>query len=126
MVPNVEGTCSAVDEEIEDRQPGASWPHPGPRSHPFLTEPVWAMGGELGLGKRAQSVHVVGQRRRDNNAKQGRVEPSLNDIMCSVSPVCTCLIEEGGGKTGVWMDGRMDGQGEEWFEYLLKVYFNRL
>lgn len=35
--------------------------------------------------------------------------------MCSVSPVCTCLIEEGGGweggKMSVWMDGRtMDGE----------------
>jgi hypothetical protein len=38
-----------MDEEIQDRQPGASWPHPGLRSHPFLTEPVWAMGGELDL-----------------------------------------------------------------------------
>lgn len=114
----MEGTCSAMDEEIQDRQPGASWPHPGPRSHPFLTEPVWAMGGELGLRKRAQSVHVVGQRRRDNNAKQRRVEPSLNDIMCSVSPVCTCLIEEGGrwegGKMGVWMDGRTDRWRDWW------------
>lgn len=52
--------------------------------------------------------------RRDNNAKQWRVEPSLNDIMCNVSPVCTCLIQvEGGGceggKMGGWMDGGRDG-----------------
>lgn len=70
MVPNVEGTCSTMDEEIEGRQPGADWPHPGLGSHPSLTEPVWAMGAELGLRRRTQSVHAVGQRRRDNNAKQ--------------------------------------------------------
>lgn len=52
MVPNVEGTCSTMDEEIEGRQPRADWPHPGLGSHPSLTELVWAMGAELGLRKK--------------------------------------------------------------------------